>query len=58
MTSDAFRAHLVRLGLTQVGAARLLKVDARTVRRWATGDCDVPESVALLLPRLTPADCR
>lgn len=58
MTPDALRAHLDRLGLTQVGAARLLEVDARTVRRWATGDVPIPKAVEMLLERLTPDDVR
>lgn len=56
MTPDEFRAELSRLGMTQAGAARFLKVDERTIRRWATGDKEVPEAVALLLPRLSPDD--
>jgi plasmid maintenance system antidote protein VapI len=54
MTPDQLRTELTRLGLTQAGAARFLKVDERTIRRWATGDKEVPEAVALLLPRLSP----
>jgi hypothetical protein len=34
MARTEFDAHLGALGLTQVGVARLLSVDARTVRRW------------------------
>ena len=49
MTPDAFRAHLTRLGYSQAGFARLMKVDERTVRRWGTGDTPIPESVRMLL---------
>ena len=42
MTPDEYRATLERLGLSQVAAARLLGVDARTSRRWANGERDVP----------------
>jgi len=49
MTAEALRATLERLGLSQIGAARFLDVDARTVRRWATGDAVIPRSVELLL---------
>ena len=49
MTPTQFRAALDRLGLTQVGAARLLGVDARTVRRWALGERPVHPTVVVLL---------
>jgi transcriptional regulator with XRE-family HTH domain len=49
MTSDAFRAALDRLGLTQAGAARLLGVNDRTARKWACGETPVPETVRRLL---------
>lgn len=37
------------LGLTQMGAARLFKIDGRTVRRWTAGEKPVPEAVAIAL---------
>lgn len=49
MTSDEYRACLVRLGLTQSGAARLLGVDARTSQRYASGERAVPPPVQRLL---------
>jgi DNA-binding transcriptional regulator YiaG len=49
MTPTEFRAALDRLGLTQMGAGRVLGVDGRTVRRWASGESDVPEPVRRLL---------
>ncbi len=58
MTSDDFRSELTRLGLTQNRAGAFLKVDERTVRRWASGERDIPEAVAMLLPKLTPEECR
>lgn len=42
MTADDYRDALARLDLSQVAAARLLGVDDRTSRRWATGERDVP----------------
>jgi len=42
MTADEYREALARLDLSQVAAARLLGVDDRTSRRWATGERDVP----------------
>lgn len=62
MTPEAFRGDLVALGLSQIGAAKFLDVDARTVRRWATGDIPIPRSVELLFGlmgrfRVAPDDC-
>jgi len=49
MNSKQFRAALARIGLSQVGAARLFGADPRTARRWALDDRPVPESIAVLL---------
>lgn len=49
MTPNQFRAALDRIGLTQVGAAKLFGADPRTARRWALGEGDIPETVAILL---------
>ena len=49
MNPDEFRQALERLGLTQVAAARLLCVEDRTARRWASGATSIPPSIALLL---------
>ena len=49
MTSDRFRDLLSRLGLTQAGAAKLFKAGERTVRRWASGDQDIPRAVQIAL---------
>jgi DNA-binding transcriptional regulator YiaG len=42
MTPDEYREAIAELGLSQGAAARLLGVDARTSRRWAIGERDVP----------------
>ena len=42
MTSDEYRETIEKLGLSQIAAARLLGVDARTSRRWASGERDIP----------------
>src|SRR6516165_45685 len=42
MTPDEFREIIEKLGLSQIAAARLLGVDARTSRRWASGERDIP----------------
>jgi DNA-binding transcriptional regulator YiaG len=49
MTSDRFNETLLTLGLTQAGFARVVGINARTVRRWASGSSPVPEMVATLL---------
>jgi DNA-binding transcriptional regulator YiaG len=49
MTSKQFQAAIDRLGLSQLGAARLFGADGRTARRWALGERSVPEPVAILL---------
>lgn len=56
MTPDELRSELSRLGLSQVGAAKVLDYDERSVRRWVTGDKPIPRAVALLLPKLTPKE--
>jgi DNA-binding transcriptional regulator YiaG len=42
MTPDEYRTIIERLGLSQVAAAHLLGVNARTSRRWASGERDIP----------------
>ena len=49
MTADEYRNAIARLELSQVAAARLLGVDDRTSRRWATGERDVPGPAARFL---------
>lgn len=49
MTPDEYRDAIEHLGLSQVAAALLLGVDARTSRRWASGERDVPEPAARFL---------
>jgi DNA-binding transcriptional regulator YiaG len=57
MTAEEFRSAIEVLGLSQLAAAQALEVDARTVRRWALGEREVPGPVrvALRLMRLVPA---
>ena len=49
MTPAQFTRHLHRLGMAQMEAARRLKVNPRTVRRWVAGDSPIPEAVAQLV---------
>jgi DNA-binding transcriptional regulator YiaG len=49
VTADEYRSAIERLGLSQVAAAKLLGVDDRTSRRWASGERDVPPPAARFL---------
>lgn len=49
MTAKQFQAAIDRLGLSQVGSARILGADPRTARRWALDERSVPAPVAILL---------
>lgn len=49
MTPQEFRKSLTKLGETQVSFAKLVRVDARTVRRWAAGERAIPGGVKLAL---------
>lgn len=49
MTPAEYRDALAALSLSQVRAASLFGVDARTSRRWALGEATVPRMVALAL---------
>jgi len=55
MTPATFRATLAALGYTQSGFAKIARVDARTVRKWASGDRAVPGPVVVLLEMLVKA---
>lgn len=59
MTANQYRAALDKLGLTQVGAARLLGVADRTSRRWAEEGVDGTAAILLrlmLAGKITAAD--
>lgn len=49
MTPTEYRDHIARLGLSQVRAGRLLGRDARTSRRWALGQSNIPPEAAIIL---------
>lgn len=49
MTPTQFRDALRRLAVSQRRSASLFGVGERTPRRWASGDAEVPEAVAILL---------
>lgn len=49
MTPAQFRAALKKLDISQVKIADALGIDQRTARRYAAGDADIPEPVAIIL---------
>jgi hypothetical protein len=49
MTPEAFRAALVRLGLTYHQAAVLLGKNKRLIQRWASGSKEIPQSIKYCL---------
>lgn len=49
MTPTDFRAALLILNLSQLDAAKVLGVGARTVRHWAGGTATIPAPAAKLL---------
>lgn len=52
MTAAQLRETLDRLGLNQLEAASILRVDGRTVRRWIAGDREIPGPVVAFLELL------
>ena len=49
MTAKQFNVAIERLGLSQVGAAKLIGITGRTCRRYAAGDAEIPKPTAKLL---------
>jgi DNA-binding transcriptional regulator YiaG len=49
MTPKQFNSALEVTGFTQTSLAATIKVNDRTVRRWASGEAEVPTAVAMLL---------
>lgn len=56
MTHTALRTALNRLGLSQVGAARILGIDPRTMRRYCSGELPVPRWLPLALRGIKEKD--
>ena len=52
MTPREFRICLELLAWSQRGLARLLGLDDRTVRRWASGQNEIPDNIATWLATL------
>ena len=49
MNSAQLKNSLSRLGLSQVGLARVIGADDRTIRRYLKGDRAIPDTVALII---------
>ena len=52
MTPQEFREARHRLGLSQAKLATALGVNVRTVKRWESGDVDIPRTVELAMREL------
>jgi hypothetical protein len=56
MTPKQLRTTLARIGLSQRGAARLLGIDERTMRKYIAGDLVIPEMLVWALRGLAQRD--
>ena len=52
MKAEQLVALLKKIGVSQRGAARLIDINERTMRKYVSGDAPVPRTVALALERL------
>jgi transcriptional regulator with XRE-family HTH domain len=57
MTPLQLRAALKRLKMSQRAFAKLVRVNRRTVTRWAAGDTPIPSMIRLLLEAWTREGC-
>ena len=55
MTPAELQSALVKLDLSPAALAKLLGVDVRTTRRWATGGKAIPETVAAQISEMVQA---
>ena len=51
--ANIIRLHLVEANLSQRSAARVLRIDERTMRRYCSGDLPVPPHVILALMQVS-----
>jgi hypothetical protein len=49
MTPERFHEAIKTVGLTKESAHSFLRVDNRVIKRWWSGQYDIPHSVELLL---------
>lgn len=57
MTPLQFRAALKRLKMSLRAFSKLVRVNQRTVTRWASGEYPIPQWVRLLLEAWTREGC-
>lgn len=55
MTPDEFKAALDTLGTSPASIAKVLEVNSRTARRWASGANEIPASIAELVRAMVDA---
>jgi DNA-binding transcriptional regulator YiaG len=63
MPGDELWTKLQKIGFSQVGFARDLKISDRTVRKWINGTFPVPTTIAILVnlmlkTKSTPEDLK
>lgn len=56
MNSKQFTSALAQLGATRAAFTKVIKVNDRTVRRWASGETPVPTHIAMLLNLMLDTD--
>ena len=56
MTGEQLDKNLAKIGFNQSSFSRALKVQDRTVRRWVSGENEVPPTVALLVNLMIATD--
>jgi plasmid maintenance system antidote protein VapI len=56
MTGEQLDKSLPKIGFNQSSFSRALKVQDRTVRRWISGENEVPPTVALLVNLMLATD--
>ena len=56
MTKDQLQKLLDRVGLSQSEAARQIGLDPRSMRRYLSGETEIPRTVEILLMLITDPD--
>ena len=55
MTPDDFKNAIDKLGYSPASIAKMLDVNTRTARRWASGANEIPDSIAELVTAMLEA---
>jgi DNA-binding transcriptional regulator YiaG len=61
MTAQEARAHIARLGVSQVDFARIIRVSPQNVRKWLKLEGEplpIPRAVQIVLRIITPGQVR